>query len=277
MELKLVSQTPSAHIVTATKPLVDALLAMNTSNRKVRQSAVQRMRVDIESGAWRLTASGIGVDIRGVTSDGQHRLLAIKEAGYPPVQFVLVVGLSPDAQAVVDRHAKRSLADALSLLHGRTISTALVAASNAMLSITNSTSRSDPFSSRLGRGVSDAEAAANLLDWEDDITACIAATAGLFRASVCAALAIYHRHDQAGALLLADQMRKGVGLSESDPAYRLRAVLANSPQAQGGQGGSFRAFAYTVSAVIAHANRQSLRMLKQSESWARAPWKEWKA
>lgn len=272
--MKLVSFTPEVNIVTATKPLVDALLAMNTSNRKSRQMAVDRLATDIEEGHWKLTASGVGVDSRGILSDGQHRLLAIKQAGYPAVPFVLAIGLHPDAQSVVDRHAKRSLADALSLVHGRTISTSLVAASNQMLSIRNATNKTGVFSV-VGGGPSDASAAANLILWEDELSAVLPLAGGV-RASVVAALAIYYRQDKERASVLCDQIKRGLGLEENDPAYRLRLSLKQLGS-QGGAQGSLRSFSNTVSAIIAHANDRPVRLLKGSESWGSATWKVWKA
>lgn len=273
--MKLVSSTPECHIVTATKPLVDALLAMNTHNRKTRETAVERLQTDIENGHWKLTASGIGVDRLGRVSDGAHRLHAIAAAGYPPVQFVLTIGLDPEAQGVVDRHAKRSLADALSLISGRTVSTAAVAASNAMLTIKNSTHRRAPFVFSGGQP-SDASAAANLTMWEDEITAVMHVCGLGTRAAVVAALAIYYRHEPEKALHLADQIKRGLGLQEEDPAYKLRTALQTAA-VRGGAQGNLRAFSLTVSSVIAHSQGRQMKLLRPSESWAMNPWREWLA
>lgn len=274
--MKLVSSEPQAFIVTATKPLVDALLAMNTHNRKPRQTAISRLRSDIELGHWRLTASGVGVDKQGRLSDGQHRLHAIVEAGYPPVQFTLVIGLDPEAQSVVDRHAKRSLSDALSLLRGRTVSTAVMAASNSLLLIKNSTSPTEPFVFAGGQP-SDAQAAQCLLEWEEDLLAVMGAAGSNFRASIVAAMAIYYRHDQDRAMMFADQMKRGLGLSETDPAYKLRAALESGLARIGGAQGSIQAFRFTVSAVLAHSQGRELRLLKGSDSWSNHRWAGWKA
>jgi hypothetical protein len=275
VEGSAITTTASVYIVTATKPLVDALLAMNTHNRSVRQTAVDRLTNDIQRGSWLLTASGVGVDWNGNVTDGQHRLYAIKAAGYPPVQFVLAVGLDPASQGVVDRHAKRSLADALSLLQGRTISTALIAASNSLLTIKNSTSRSEPFVFT-GAHPSDSAAASNLLAWEDDLLPIMSVIGTSTRASVVGAFAIYYRHHPENALQLADQVKRGVELREDDPAYRLRALLT-TPAVRGGSQGSLRAFQYAVTAICAHSQGRLLRTLKPSESWSNSGWKNWRA
>ena len=274
--MKLVTQHPHACIVTATKPLIDALIAMNTRNRKPRQTAIDRLRIDIEAGQWKLTASGVGVDWNGHLCDGQHRLYAIVEAGYPPVQFVLTTGLDPASQAVVDRHAKRSLSDALSMMTGRTVSTAIVAAANSLLSIKNATSPKEPFV-YASRHPSDSQAAACLIEWEDDLAAVLSAAGGNFRSSIVAALAIYHRHDPERAVLFADQLRRGLGLSETDPAYKMRSILETALVRNGGAQGSIRAFCYTVSAILAHSQGRELRLLKGSDSWSNHRWGAWKA
>lgn len=101
----------TAQIKTATRQLVDSLLEMNTNNRVVRKSVVDCYKQDIADGRWYLTNQGIGVDINGVLIDGQHRLIAMKECGYPPVSLLIVSGLAAEAQQAVDQHAKRSVRD----------------------------------------------------------------------------------------------------------------------------------------------------------------------
>ena len=81
-KIELITQEPTCQIVTASKWLVDALLAMNSSNRRHKVSRSHQLATDILLGKFLLTASGIGVDRNGVLSDGQHRLHAIKHAGY---------------------------------------------------------------------------------------------------------------------------------------------------------------------------------------------------
>lgn len=102
-----------AEIRTATKTLVDALLAMNTSNRPIKKRVVEKYARDIKAGNWLLTNQGIGVSDSGVLLDGQHRLEAIKQCGYPPVSILVVSGLSEDCKMAVDQHAKRTARDML--------------------------------------------------------------------------------------------------------------------------------------------------------------------
>ncbi len=105
-----------AEIVTASKQIVDKLLAMNTHNRKYKASWVKKLCADIKNGRFYLTNQGVGVSKDGVLLDGQNRLMAIRDAGYPPVKFVLVTGLDKISQQKIDVGFRRTLSDLLALL-----------------------------------------------------------------------------------------------------------------------------------------------------------------
>jgi hypothetical protein len=272
----LVTEHLTAQFVVATKPLIDALLALNTRNRKLMASAVSRLKNDIEDGAYLPTCQGIGVDRHGVLADGQHRLAAIKEAGYPPVHILLVTGLDPGAQAVIDRGAKRSLADALALLEGRTVSNAVVAASSVFVTIKNSDSKSEDFAHSDSSSRSDGRIKGAVRDWEDDVSAVLSVIGGSFRAAVVAALAVYHRHNHEAALAFAMKLNTGFNLSADDPALKLREVLQRS-SLSGGAAGNMRVFKLSVTACIADAHRKQLKLIKERDSWSEAPWRPWLA
>lgn len=103
----------TAQVVTASQMLVDSLLEMNTKNRNLKKTIVDLYVNEIKAGRWVTTNQGVGVTASGVLSDGQHRLMAIKKCGYPPVQFILVRGLSEAAQLATDTGAKRTAHDLL--------------------------------------------------------------------------------------------------------------------------------------------------------------------
>jgi hypothetical protein len=124
---------PYAEIRTVTKTLIDTLLGMNTSNRNIKQSVVERYKRDIASGNWQLTNQGIGVSLDGVLIDGQHRLVAIKESDYPPIEILVVYGLSIDSQKHVDQQAKRSARDLLMFAFNARVSRSAPAIANCIL------------------------------------------------------------------------------------------------------------------------------------------------
>lgn len=125
---RFISPTPKCEIVTLTQPLVDWLLSINTSNRKIRPSIVKSYAEDIKRGEWDVTSQGVGISRDGVLLDGQHRLLALKECGYPPTRSVLVWGLKKEAQMKVDTGAKRSVTNIISLALQVTADTTITSA-----------------------------------------------------------------------------------------------------------------------------------------------------
>jgi hypothetical protein len=112
----------TATIEVATKKLVDGLLAANEGNRNIRPAVVARYEHDIATGNWHLTGQGISVGEDGMLIDGQHRLQAMRNCGYPPLQILVVRGLTNEARAVVDQHAKRSIRDALCFAYNKRVS-----------------------------------------------------------------------------------------------------------------------------------------------------------
>lgn len=103
-------------IVMVTPEMAERWLLANTHNRKVRQQTVARYRADMEAGLWTMAADPIRFDRDGVLLDGQHRLIALSELPeVVTVPFLIVRGLPPESQSVMDQGAKRTPGDQLSL------------------------------------------------------------------------------------------------------------------------------------------------------------------
>jgi hypothetical protein len=94
--------------------LAEELLTLNTHNRKASEAIIRKYCIEIESGAWRPSSAGIGIDINGVLIDGQHRLYAIIRSGVT-IPLLVVWNLPPEAQRTVDRQNRRSLFDVFTL------------------------------------------------------------------------------------------------------------------------------------------------------------------
>ena len=108
-------------------------LGQNTSNRPVRRSTVRAYARDMAAGNWKITAEPIKFDTQGVLLDGQHRLLAVREANVT-VQLFIATGLPPESQDAMDSGMKRTAADALSL-RGDSNSSLVAAAARLALSV----------------------------------------------------------------------------------------------------------------------------------------------
>lgn len=129
----LIAQHKTAAFVVMTPALGERLLAMNTHNRSCGNNYVKNLKHAIQCGEWVATNQGIAVSRTGVLLDGQHRLFALKEAGWPAVEILLVTGLPDEVQSAIDQGKKRTVGDALKLSMGVTLSTTLVGALNVIL------------------------------------------------------------------------------------------------------------------------------------------------
>lgn len=87
---------------------------INTRNRHLSQSWIDRyVRIQV-SGQWRSTHQGMAIDSNGVLQDGQHRLHAIVEAGLPAPVFVFV-GMDPDNFKAIDEGRLRNAGQLLAM------------------------------------------------------------------------------------------------------------------------------------------------------------------
>lgn len=129
------SEEIKARVVTLTKEIVDAYLSTNTSNRKIKKDVVARYSRDMAEGRWPVTCQGIGVSEEGILIDGQHRLLACKDAGYPQIQTIIVTGLKMESQRVVDQGTKRTARDVFALSLNLRVSRVMPAICSALFRI----------------------------------------------------------------------------------------------------------------------------------------------
>lgn len=258
-------------IVIANQPLIDWLLSLNTHNRIIKKQHIALLEKQINDGHWFLTNQGIGVSESGYLTDGQHRLIAIKNAGYPPVPFVLITGLSDKAQSVVDTHAKRNQADVIRLFLNVTISTKIVAAINVCLNISHGENGFYMPYKKFGGATDTFDVSEHFVTYQDTWKALFNACGTRIRSGVMAALFEYAiRYSVDSACNLGASIKDGVNLEKNDPAYKLRAWLQSASQNNGAHG-QIVAYALTVTACIAHASGKPLGLLRESMSWDRLP------
>lgn len=104
----------TAHIVEVAPSQAAAWLERNTCNRTLRQETVDLYAADMSSGHWLMTGEAIKFGTGGEILDGQHRLWAIVTAGVP-IRLMVMTGITPEAQRVMDSGVKRTAGDALKL------------------------------------------------------------------------------------------------------------------------------------------------------------------
>lgn len=85
----------SVEYIITNQEIVDNLLAGNEKNRRLTESHMKKLTMDFRNGRYVFTGQPIIRDDKGYLRDGQHRLIAIRNAGYPAVP-ILVVTLHGD-------------------------------------------------------------------------------------------------------------------------------------------------------------------------------------
>lgn len=90
-------------------------LSKNDKNRSTKKKVIARYAEDMRSGNWIAeTGETIKIATGGRVLDGQHRLMAIVQAGVP-VKMQVASECDDSIFAVIDTGAKRTSADVLSI------------------------------------------------------------------------------------------------------------------------------------------------------------------
>ncbi len=214
----------TTEIMKVTPKMAKLFLDQNQSNRPLRYALVETYAADMAKGDWQFTAEPVKFDTTGKLQDGQHRLEAIVTAKVP-VTLLVVRGLEPEAQEVMDTGLKRAVADALAF---RGYSNVTTLAAGARLGVlwdrgVRTTGKSE------GRVTH-----ADVLHWvaehpemiEELKTVLTYRTALEVRPSV--ATFTYHemvKKDEKEAKVFLDKMAYGIELPKGDPVLALRSRL----------------------------------------------------
>lgn len=86
------------------------LLSRNSKNRRVRITHVKNLSRMMKNGDWKTTHQGIAISSNGELLDGQHRLMAIIDAGVT-VKMQVASDVEDEAFKVIDELMPRSLHD----------------------------------------------------------------------------------------------------------------------------------------------------------------------
>ncbi len=251
----------SADIVTLTKGMVDALLAINTRNRAVRRVVVESYMREIQNGKWMLTNQGIGISENDVLIDGQHRLLAIKACGYPPIRMVIVRGLSEDSMVAVDQHSKRSARDLLQFAFDYKVASSAPSIASVIF---RETLAWNP------RKIMLSEVYETIRIYKDELETVIAhpKKAKFFAAPYSAAfvmtLKAYPAKKEA-ILSFMTSVETGELLTKEMPAFHLRNLVFTSSSVKGGSGTQLMRFRKTIRALDAHVAGKTMGVLREFE------------
>lgn len=103
---------PTSSFVSITPEIAQRWLGRNNANRNFKPRKIEAYARDMAAGAWKLTGEAIKFDRNGNLIDGQNRLMAVRKSG-ATVCMLVIRGLDPEAQAVMDSGAGRTASDNL--------------------------------------------------------------------------------------------------------------------------------------------------------------------
>ena len=191
-------------------------LTHNTHNRPVSRTTVEKYARDMKAGKWFYTNQGIGFDVDGTLTDGQHRLLACIMAD-TPFECLVVWRLPVEAQKVIDSGNKRSIPQQLAMFDAVTNAMAKVAIANCMVSAIKGLKK-------VSLSVNTAKEIIDLYD--DEIEVALAdrgvAIKGLAATPIMAGFVLAAKVDIDKTDVFKNKYYKGNNLSEGDPVMTLR-------------------------------------------------------
>jgi hypothetical protein len=107
-------EDPQFEVMQITPEMAADWLGRKRRNRNIRQRNVDAIARDITSGRWRLNGDSVKFGPDGLLDDGQHRLMAVVQAGIA-VPMLVMHGLSEEARHTVDSGMSRKYADMLAM------------------------------------------------------------------------------------------------------------------------------------------------------------------
>ena len=151
----------SHELVDLTPALASEWLGQNHGNRNLRTRKVANYARDMRNGSWLTSGDSIKFDWNGRMIDGQHRCEAVIDSG-ATIRVLVVIGLEPGVQSVLDVNVKRSPADALKF-NGHTHNVTVIA---AMARIANA--RSEGFLKSATSSTIPEMTNAEVVDWYEE-------------------------------------------------------------------------------------------------------------
>jgi hypothetical protein len=205
------------------------MLKNNTHNRKIKPGVVAKYSKEHQLGEWLPCSAGIGFDTNGVLADGQHRLQMVVQTGFP-AWLLIVTGLPPASQEKIDRQARRSLYDVMTLA-GVATNKEVVQWVCALLRFT-----------RNGWGdMADAEVKAAIENHGPAIAAIEPLVShkkghrGIARAAINAAFILSYEKRPEMTVAFIKKFMSGANMTYDDPALKLRNHCLENPSCGGSQ------------------------------------------
>lgn len=233
------------------------MLERNTANRVVRRSVVDGYKKDIADGRWFLTNQGIGIDWNGVLVDGQHRLLAIKESGYPSLPLLIVSGLDPEVKNVIDQHSKRSVRDIWRLVLNANVASVAPAICTVI------------YKSKIGWGCkcTPLQAKDILDEYQAEIEFVLNSITNIKSLAAsylagCVVVAKKRTNDLDKIKIFLDRVISGENLNKKMPEFHLRTLVITTKSVSAGSQTQMERFTKTKKALLASIDGEEMLQLR---------------
>jgi hypothetical protein len=203
------------YVTTITPEKAAELLKLNTMNRPVKKNWVSKIAEIMRQGAWKLNGESIKFNSR-VLLDGQHRLMACVLAAVPFVTLV-AEGVDEDTFSTIDAGIPRSGMDTLSLKKEKNAAKLAAALRLVDRYMTGRMSSWICYSNSEMLGLLE-----KYPDIRESVNRAETNRRLIAPSIVAAAHYLFSRKDPTLADLFIDQVLKGEGLKEGEPAYVFR-------------------------------------------------------
>lgn len=225
IRVKNARHTKDALFEEVTPEIAAEWLNDNVHNRRYSRSRSSTAANDMANGDWQQTGETIKFDVYGHLLDGQHRLEGIVDSGVT-VEVLVVRGLQPESQEVMDSGARRSSGDALGL-EGYKHGDALASVARRVIQWNQGVrerqfrlSRYSASTSQVLSFVKDNPHVVDVVEWAN-------AAKGVPMAQSVRGLLwwLFDQNDSAAAKEFFARLNDGVGLEEHNPILTLREKL----------------------------------------------------
>jgi len=215
--------------VMVTPELAKQLLEKNNHNRPISEKRVNYYARQIEGGDWKLNGESIIVAKDGSLLDGQHRLLAIIEAGVP-IQALIVRNVDREAFATIDGGSVRTIADIYSIEgeeHPKTLAAAARYLDNLIAGRGAKSDRGRLAPEHARRIIRDHPGLRSSV-WF--VTLIRPRFRGVSESLLVALHYLFAQKNVIGADSFIEQVIRGTSLRETNPAYLFRQFILNGQQ-----------------------------------------------
>lgn len=206
--------------------LAEKWLGKNPRNRHIAQRVVAGYVRAMKAGEWLLTGEAIKIAYNGDLLDGQHRLTAIVQSG-KSVPMLVVTGLAPDVQDVLDTGKARTAGDVLSI-HGHRHTTLTAASARIVILYERGMFYRDTNAQQVShRQILDFATGNHLLAHVVQRASLMRSSIEMRPSSVAAAMHTLIQVDDQAAIEFFDRLRDGANLTAKNPILALRQRLRN--------------------------------------------------